>query len=88
MLVSTRADAAGQIWCGQGPPPPNPMVVERFSQVISQLFQQVGDSHTNECRWLHHCMLPESAGNSCMHRKCYSPDCRLILLNPCPLTRA
>ena len=27
--------------CGQGPPPPNPQVVERFQQVISQLFQQV-----------------------------------------------
>eukprot|EP00891_Asterochloris_glomerata_P004629 jgi/Astpho2/4629/Aster-00202 len=40
MHVSSSADAAGQIWCGQGPPPPNPMVVERFSQVISQLFQQ------------------------------------------------
>ena len=25
----------------QGPPPPNPLVVERFQQVISQLFQQV-----------------------------------------------
>ena len=45
MHVSARADAAGQIWCGQGPPPPNPMVVERFSQVISQLFQQVGTLH-------------------------------------------
>ena len=30
-----------QIWCGQGPQPPNPMVVERFQQVVSQLFQQV-----------------------------------------------
>ena len=27
--------------CGQGPQPPSPMVVERFQQVISQLFQQV-----------------------------------------------
>lgn len=28
--------------CGpQGPPPPSPIVVERFQQVISQLFQQV-----------------------------------------------
>ncbi len=33
--------SAGAIWAGQGPPPPNPMVVERFQQVISQLFQQV-----------------------------------------------
>ncbi|DBA72595.1 hypothetical protein WJX79_001855 [Trebouxia sp. C0005] len=40
LLVPNKADTSGQIWCGQGPPPPNPMVVERFSQVISQLFQQ------------------------------------------------
>ena len=44
LLVPDKADASGQIWCGQGPPPPNPMVVERFSQVISQLFQQVGNT--------------------------------------------
>ncbi|KAK9795494.1 hypothetical protein WJX73_007381 [Symbiochloris irregularis] len=30
-----------QVVCGQqGPPPPSPIVVERFQQVISQLFQQ------------------------------------------------
>eukprot|EP00887_Chlorella_sp_A99_P008159 scaffold12.g8159.t1 len=28
------------IYAGQGPPPPSPIVVERFQQVISQLFQQ------------------------------------------------
>ncbi|KAL4431307.1 hypothetical protein ABPG75_006563 [Micractinium tetrahymenae] len=28
------------IYAGQGPPPPSPMVVERFQQVISQLFTQ------------------------------------------------
>ena len=28
------------IYAGQGPPPPSPLVVERFQQVISQLFQQ------------------------------------------------
>lgn len=28
------------IYCGQGPPPPNPLVVERFQSVVSQLFQQ------------------------------------------------
>ena len=43
LLVPDKADGSGQIWCGQGPPPPSPMVVERFSQVISQLFQQVGN---------------------------------------------
>lgn len=26
----------------QGPPPPNPMMVERFQSVVSSLFQQVG----------------------------------------------
>ncbi len=33
--------------CGQGPQPPSPMVVERFQQVISQLFQQVRLSGTH-----------------------------------------
>lgn len=28
------------ITCNQGPPPPNPLVVERFQSVVSQLFQQ------------------------------------------------
>eukprot|EP00879_Flechtneria_rotunda_P011607 GHRR01012124.1.p1 GENE.GHRR01012124.1~~GHRR01012124.1.p1 ORF type:complete len:136 (+),score=18.20 GHRR01012124.1:92-499(+) len=28
------------ITCNQGPPPPNPLVVERFQNVVSQLFQQ------------------------------------------------
>lgn len=28
------------IVCSQGPPPPNPLVVERFQSVVSQLFQQ------------------------------------------------
>ena len=41
LLIPSKADSSSQVWCGQGPPPPNPMVVERFSQVISQLFQQV-----------------------------------------------
>ena len=36
-----RRDVGGLVICGQGPPPPNPAVVERFQQVISQLFQQV-----------------------------------------------
>lgn len=31
-----------QVICGQGPPPPNPLVMERFQGVVSQLFQQVG----------------------------------------------
>ena len=38
---SSQLGAEQQIWCGQGPQPPNPMVVERFQQVVSQLFQQV-----------------------------------------------
>ena len=40
MLHSCR-DVSNLVICGQGPPPPNPAVVERFQQVISQLFQQV-----------------------------------------------
>ena len=32
--------AEQRVYAGQGPPPPNPMVVERFQQVISALFQQ------------------------------------------------
>lgn len=42
---SNRVAPENQIWAGQGPPPPSPIVVERFQQVISQLFQQV-------CRFL------------------------------------
>ena len=41
---STRAIESQRehlVVCGQGPQPPSPMVVERFQQVISQLFQQV-----------------------------------------------
>ena len=37
----SQLSAKRQIYCGQGPAPPSPMVVERFQQVISQLFQQV-----------------------------------------------
>lgn len=29
------------VQCNQGPPPPNPLVIERFQSVVSQLFQQV-----------------------------------------------
>ena len=29
------------VYCNQGPPPPNPLVIERFQSVVSQLFQQV-----------------------------------------------
>ena len=37
---NSQLSADRQIYCGQGPSPPSPMVVERFQQVISQLFQQ------------------------------------------------
>lgn len=37
--------------CGQGPPPPNPLVMERFQGVVSQLFQQVGG-------WVHVAAAP------------------------------
>ncbi|KAK9901617.1 hypothetical protein WJX75_004964 [Coccomyxa subellipsoidea] len=37
---TSQRDVSDLVICGQGPPPPNPAVVERFQQVISQLFQQ------------------------------------------------
>ncbi|BDA42236.1 ATP-dependent Clp protease proteolytic subunit 1 [Coccomyxa sp. Obi] len=37
---TSQRDVGNLVICGQGPPPPNPAVVERFQQVISQLFQQ------------------------------------------------
>ena len=41
-LTSQLTDPSYNVVCQQqGPPPPNPLVVERFQQVISQLFQQV-----------------------------------------------
>lgn len=40
VLRSQLEDPSYSVVCQQGPPPPNPMVVERFQQVISQLFQQ------------------------------------------------
>jgi hypothetical protein len=36
----TSKDARPPIVCSQGPPPPNPLVVERFQSVVSSLFQQ------------------------------------------------
>ena len=45
-----RRNVSKLVICGQGPPPPNPQVVERFQQVISQLFQQV-------CRHRHDALL-------------------------------
>mmetsp|Transcript_6439 Transcript_6439/g.12741 ORF Transcript_6439/g.12741 Transcript_6439/m.12741 type:complete len:256 (+) Transcript_6439:48-815(+) len=36
--LDSRED--NMIWAGQGPPPPSPFVIERFQQVVSQLFQQ------------------------------------------------
>ncbi|EIE20718.1 hypothetical protein COCSUDRAFT_37603 [Coccomyxa subellipsoidea C-169] len=37
---TSQRDVSNLVIAGQGPPPPNPAVVERFQQVISQLFQQ------------------------------------------------
>ncbi|CAL5220026.1 g1972 [Coccomyxa viridis] len=37
---TSQRNVSDLVICGQGPPPPNPQVVERFQQVISQLFQQ------------------------------------------------
>lgn len=38
---SDRLAPEAVVYAGQGPPPPSPLVVERFQQVISQLFTQV-----------------------------------------------
>ncbi|GAB4816518.1 hypothetical protein N2152v2_003564 [Parachlorella kessleri] len=38
--VDFKSRSDNQIVCGQGPAPPSPLVMERFQQVISQLFQQ------------------------------------------------
>jgi ATP-dependent Clp protease protease subunit len=37
---SSTVTQSSLIYAGQGPPPPNPIVMERFQQVISALFQQ------------------------------------------------
>lgn len=37
---SSNLSADKRIYANQGPPPPSPLVVERFQQVVSQLFQQ------------------------------------------------
>lgn len=41
-IISDRSQLIAQqeIYSGQGPQPPSPMVMERFQQVVSQLFQQ------------------------------------------------
>jgi hypothetical protein len=40
IVCALPRDVGRLVVCQQGPPPPNPLVVERFQQVISQLFQQ------------------------------------------------
>jgi ATP-dependent Clp protease, protease subunit len=39
-VAESRLSPDRTVWAGQGPPPPNPLVIERFQQVISQLFTQ------------------------------------------------
>ncbi len=39
-VFDSREDPNNLIYAGQGPPPPSPLVIERFQQVVSQLFQQ------------------------------------------------
>ncbi|KAI8467319.1 MAG: Clp protease-domain-containing protein [Monoraphidium minutum] len=39
-LAVSSVDSRPPVVCGQGPPPPNPLVVERFQGVVSSLFQQ------------------------------------------------
>lgn len=65
------------IYAGQGPPPPSPLVVERFQQVISQLFKQVrrlgwpGEHNSGGTRrvcrrrqWRHQAALTRSSASS------------------------
>lgn len=78
-----RVDFASQnelaIWAGQGPPPPNPMVVERFQQVITQLFQQVchdGSIHTTpENTTLHSASCVLAAPSTTTWPTSSSPSC-------------
>lgn len=46
---SSRQAPEAVVYAGQGPPPPSPIVVERFQQVISQLFQQVRLPSSSDC---------------------------------------
>ena len=74
-------DVGGLVVCQQGPPPPNPLVVERFQQVISQLFQQAC-AHTQDLAgyqpgWTGSCGLPRARRQRCqqvilqlLHRVC------------------
>ena len=39
-VAASREPAGRGVFAGQGPPPPSPMMVERFSAVVSQLFAQ------------------------------------------------
>ena len=56
----TRRDVSGLVVCQQGPPPPNPLVVERFQQVISQLFQQVRPHSSTAISCLLRAELPKT----------------------------
>lgn len=85
-ILSTRSvdfdksqlDAERQIYCGQGPAPPNPRVVEQFQQVVSQLFQQVSQAaevghlsrcaHTAPCEWLLEFAMHTSCGAASVAR--------------------
>ena len=40
MEIESKVDTSS-IVMSQGPPPPNPLMVERFQSVVSSLFQQV-----------------------------------------------
>lgn len=66
------------IYAGQGPPPPSPLVVERFQQVISQLFQQVRSSTRAAACW------PQPARISQPSPGCRAPGveegCPLVLV--------
>lgn len=67
----SNTSEAPVIYAGQGPPPPSPLVVERFQQVISQLFQQVRGRGARRCPV---CSAPGMEGRVAGHLVCWRAD--------------
>ena len=69
-----RRDVSRLVVAQQGPPPPNPLVVERFQQVISQLFQQVCPRSDTACSRL----TPKLTELASVAVLCMSKRCRCV----------
>jgi hypothetical protein len=69
--LGSRTQHPQVIW-GQGPPPPNPLVMERFQGVVSQLFQQVRP-HSEACLHEHVCLKDQgdALGSAKSTGRCY-----------------